>query len=375
SQASLIAAILSSDPPPISAVHPLTPPAFERMVKTCMAKDPDDRWQTAHDVMLQLKWIAEAGSQAGVPAPAVARRKTRERLAWMLTALLSLFTLALAFGAFHFYKIANSARPIRSFIVAPENSDLNLIRRRSGSLTISPDGRILTFVAPDSSGKNVLWIRQLDSISAKILPGTEDAGFPFWSPDSHFIGFFAGGKLKKIDVSGGPALNICDALDGRGGTWNQEGMIVFTPTFREAIYRVPAVGGTPVAITKIDEARQETTHRYPYFLPDGKHFLYLVGSHSSGLKSENNAIYVASIDGKENKLILNARSNPVYANGYLLFVREKVLLAQRFATGRLELEGDPTPLAEQVSYEAGFFRGVFSASTNGALTYQSSSVE
>ncbi len=375
SQASLIAAILSSDPPPVSQIRPMTPPALDRVVKTCLAKDPEDRWQTAHDVMLELKWVAEAGSQAGVPAPVVARRKSRERLAWSLAGILSLLTLGLGYGIFHYHRALASILPIRLFVVPPENSDFNFTFRRAGSLTISPDGRWITFVASDSTGKEILWIRALDQVSAKALPGTEGAGFPFWSPDSHFIGFFADGKLKKIDVSGGPALTICDALDGRGGTWNREGIILFTPNFRDSIYRVAASGGTPVAITKINDSRKETTHRYPYFLPDGRHFLFLAGSHSTGTKSEANAIYIASLDGKVNKILMNARCNPVFANGYLLFVRDRVLMAQHFDARRAELKGDPVPVVEEVGYDTGFFRGIFSASENGILTYQSGLAE
>lgn len=375
SHASLIAAILSTEPPPPSTIQPLTPPALDRVVKTCLTKDPEDRWQTAHDVMLELKWITEAGSMAGVPAPVVARRKSRERLAWSLVGLLSLLTLGLGYGAFRFYRAIHSIRTVRTFIVPPENSDFNLALRRAGSLTISPDGQWVTFVAPDPSGKNMLWIRPLDSVVARTLPGTEEAGFPFWSPDSHFIGFFADAKLKKIDVAGGPALDICDAQDGRGGSWSQDGVIIFSPNFREAIYRVPASGGTPVAITKINETRKETTHRYPFFLPDGKNFLYLAGSHVTGIKSEANAIYLASLDGKVSKILLNARSNPVFAGGYLLFVRDGVLMAQRLDPSHMELEGDSVPIVEKVGYDTGFFRGIFSASGNGILAYQSGLVE
>lgn len=375
SQASLIASILSSEPPPISTVQPLTPPALDRVVKTCLAKDPEDRWQTAHDVMLELKWVAEAGSQAGVPAPVVARRKSRERLAWSLAGILSLLTLAFAYGAYHYRQVLTSIRPVRSFVVAPENSDLQLAFARAGSLTVSPDGRWLTFVAPDAAGKNFLWLRPLDSVSAKAIPGAEGAGFPFWSPDSRFIGFFADGQLKKIDVSGGPALNICDATDGRGGSWSRDGVIVFSPAPRQPIYRVSASGGTPVAITKLNEARRETTHRYPWFLPDGRHFLYLAGSHSSGVKSEANAIYIASLDGKIDQILFNARSNPVYAGGYLLYVRDRVLMAQPFDAGRLQFKGDPVPVVEDVNYQSGYFRGAFSASENGVLTYQTGMAE
>ncbi len=215
----------------------------------------------------------------------------------------------------------------------------------------------------------------MDSLDARIVSGTEDGTYPFWSPDSRFIGFFAGGKLKKADIAGGPALTICDAQDGRGGTWNQQGVILFTPNFQEVIYRVSAAGGMPAPITKLNDARHETTHRYPYFLPDGKHFLYLAANHQNPRKAESNAIYVASLDGKENKVLVNAGSNAGYANELLLFVREKVLMGQRFDPSNLKLQGDPFAIAQKVYTAVEYWRGAFSVSGNGILTYFSGTRE
>jgi len=213
SQASLIASILSAEPPPISTIQPMTPPALDRVVKTCLAKDPDDRWQTAHDVMLQLKWIAEGGSQAGIPAPVAARRADRERLAWGVAAVLALVTLALV--ATILVRPRAAARVVRSFILPPEKTVFHFISDGAGPPAISPDGLQIVFTAQDSSSKAALWVRSLDSLLARELPGTEGAMYPFWSPDGRHIGFFAGGKLKKIEAAGGPALALCDAPDGR----------------------------------------------------------------------------------------------------------------------------------------------------------------
>jgi eukaryotic-like serine/threonine-protein kinase len=369
SHASLIAAILSSEPAPISQVQPMTPPALDRVVKTCLAKNPEDRWQTAHDVMLELKWIAEAGSQAGVPAPVVAKRKSREQLAWLLSALFFIATLSFGYTTFRFYQSQKNVHPVRSLITAPEGSMFRLSGTDAGSLSISPNGRWLTFAASDSSGKTALWIRPLDSLKARMLSGTEDGEYPFWSPDSRFIGFFANGKLKKMDIAGGPSLTVCDAQRGRGGSWNQRGMILFAPNTQEPIYSVEAVGGAPTQITKLNEEKRESTHRLPYFLPDGNHFLYVAGSHKNPVKGEANAIYVASLDGKLNKLLVHAGSNAAYANGLLLFVREKVLMAQHFDVGNLELQSDPFPVAEQIQFATGWWNGAFTVSQNGILSY------
>jgi serine/threonine protein kinase len=368
SKASLIAAILDKDPRPISEIQPMTPPALDRTVKTCLAKDPDDRWQSAHDVMSQLKWIVEVGSQAGIPSPIVAKRKSRERLTWILTVCFFLAALGLAFTAFHLYEAKPKVLPARAFILPPEGSKLSFSGLNAGSLTLSPDGHWVTFAVSDSSGKSALWLRALDSLEARLVPGTEGATFPFWSPDSRFIGFFESGKMKKTDISGGPALTICDAQDGRGGTWNQDGVILFSPTSRDPIDRVSATGGTPVPITKINEANQETSHRYPFFLSDGKHFLYFAAS-AMGPEGPANAIYVASLDGKENKLLVKAGSNAIYADGLLLFMREKVLMGQHFDPGHLAMKGDPFPIAEQIKFVGLYWRGTFSASNQGFLVY------
>ena len=371
SQASLIASILDRMPPPISTVAPMTPPALDRVVKTCLEKDPEDRWQTAHDVMLELKWIAEAGSQAGVPTPVVARRRSRERLAWVIAGILAASTAVLAISELR--RPRSAPLVVRSTVLPPEKTKFSFVGGGAGPVAVSPDGRQLAFVASESSGKKELWVRPLDSLLAKPLPGTADATYPFWSPDSRFVGFFADGKLKKIEVAGGPALSICDAPDARGGSWNRDGTILFEPSFRDPIHRVSANGGKSVPVTKLDVSRNETTHRWPFFLPDGRRFLFFSGSHSTGAESELDAIFVGSLDGEKPKLLLNARSNAAYAAGHLLFVRQKTLLAQRFDPKSLELTGESFPIVENVQDDPGFFSAVFSVSDQGTLAYQTAS--
>jgi Tol biopolymer transport system component len=368
SQASLIASILSAEPPPISTVAPMTPPALDRVVKTCLAKDPDDRWQTAHDVMLQLKWIAEGGSQAGVPAPLVARRRSRERLAWIVAAVFAAAAIALV--AVNIARPRATLRPVRSTILPPEKTAYHFIGDGAGPPALSPDGLQIAFTAKDTSGKSQLFIRALESAAPRALAGTEDAAHPFWSPDGRFLGFFAGGKLKRIEASGGPALTLCDARDARGGTWSKDGVILFEPQFRDPLFRIAANGGKATPATKFDASRKETTHRFPVFMPDGLHFLYLAGSHTVGAESELHSIYMGSLDGKPPTFLVNARSKPLYAAGHLLFVRQKTLMAQPFDAASGKLSGEPFPVVENVQEDSGFFTAVFSVSQNGTLAYQ-----
>jgi Tol biopolymer transport system component len=294
-----------------------------------------------------------------------ARRRNRERLAWgiaivLLAALAAAITVAVRYA----HRAAVLSRPMRSSIVLPEKSALR-------GVALSPDGRRLAFVAKDASGNNLLWIRPLDSLSAQPLPVTENPSLPFWSPDSRFIGFFADGKLKRIDPSGGPPQILCDAPAGRGGTWNQEGVILFAPAGATPLHRVSAAGGVPTPATRLDPARGEDGHRWPFFLPDGRHFLYTVTSFASGGQKEKIGIYAGSLDSKEEKLLLRANSSVAYASpGYLLFFRDGSLLAQPFDAKGLLITGDPIPVAEQIQYFPQTYQVLFSVSENGLLLYQ-----
>ena len=212
-----------------------------------------------------------------------------------------------------------------------------------------------------------MWVRPVDSMKARSLDGTDGAGFPFWSPDGRFIGFFAADKLKKIEASGGPPLTICDAPSGRGGTWNREGVILFTPGTHHPVYRVSTAGGKPVAVTVLDQAKHEQSHRWPFFLPDGRHFLYLAGGPFN--PKETNTVVVGSIDSKETKPLFSSHANAIYASGRLLLLRQNTLMAQSFDVQRLELIGDPVPIADPVLEDVGRVLGLFSASDNGVLTY------
>jgi Tol biopolymer transport system component len=349
----------------------MIPPALDRVVKTCLAKDPEDRWQTAHDVMLELKWVAEGGSQAGVPAPIVARRKSRERLAWALFAIAALATAAFAVG--YVRRAPKPSRAVNSSILLPEKRFLNFA-------AISPDGGQLAFVAGVPGGKRQLWVRSLDGLSAQPLAGTENADFPFWSPDGKSIAFFADGKLKRIETSGGPAVVLCDTSpNGLGGTWSHEGVILFARP-SAPISRIPDTGGTPTAVTRLDAARHETTHRYPWFLPDGRHFLYLAANLSGAPDDPANLIHVGTIDSKEDEALIPAYSNTIYApsfagasEGYLLFSRDGSLFAQRFDPKRLRTADQLLPIAQHVAANTFFWRqAIFCSAENGTVVYGTS---
>jgi Tol biopolymer transport system component len=365
---SLIGAIVSGEPKPISELQPLTPPALEHVIKKCLAKDPEDRWQSATDIAEELRWISEAGSQAGVAGVIVSRRQTREQI-WIAIAAAALITTAALSFALRRTQVLASRSISAAIILAPGISfDWDDI----ASLTLSPDGKFVTFAARPAEGKSSLWIRRLDSAEAKLLNGTERTTqaplTPFWSPDSKSLAFFAGGKLKRIDIEGGPAATIADAGNGRGGSWNSDGVIIFSPNYRDAIYRVSANGGPVTAITKVDEAHGETTHRWATFLPDGKHFLYLAGSHR-GSERKVSAIYVGSLDSGERRLLLRADMSFIVVPGYLLFGRENYLMAQRFNSRTQKLSGEPIRIAENVANDAGYFRAALAASNDGMMAY------
>jgi len=357
SRASLIAAILTTEPQPMAALQPMTPVALERVVKKCLAKDPDERWQSASDLASELNWITEAGR--AVEGSSFKPTK-RERWLWISALVLLLAVLAAVY-----FRTSPHPQPTWSSILAPENTSFAYF---AGPVAVSHDGRALTFVATNSAGQDMVWVRPLGELKAHALAGTEGASNPFWSPDDRAIGFFAGGKLKTTEAGGGPVVSICEVTGSRGGTWSQSGVILFAETWG-VLHRVPSSGGTPDAVTTLDRSRVELSHRWPYFLPDGHHFFYFAANFSGG-SAESASVYLADLESKESKLLFHARSNAVYTPGYILFVRDRTLMAQPFDERRLEIRGQPFPIAEQVQYDELVWRGVFSSSFNGVLAYQ-----
>ncbi len=366
SQLSVASAILEKEPAPISAVKPTTPAALDRALRRCLAKDPEERWQTARDVSIELKWIADSASQSSAATPGIKRNKYSARLTFAALALTGI--LAATLGILYARKPAADARITRTYIKPMANSSFVFSGTAAG-FALSPDGRLLAYVASTPDGKSVLWLRPLDSLQAQHLPGTEGAAYPFWSPDSRFIGFFAGGKLKKIEASGGPPFTICDASDGRGGTWNRQGDILLTPSVNTTIFRVSSSGGPLTPVTAWAPEKNETTHRWPYFLPDGRHFLYWSGSVFAPRETFTNTVMLGSLDSKESRLLLHSHTNGIYASDHILFMRQYTLMAQPFDVGSLQLTGDAVPLADPVQEGRSVAKGVFSASVDGLLTY------
>jgi serine/threonine protein kinase len=344
SQLSVASAILEKEPTPIGTLKPMTPPSLDHTVKKCLAKDPDERWQSASDLKSELNWIVESGSQTGVSASVGSGRKTRERMAWAGVAASAVAIIALL--AVHLRQASLRPALVISSIVPPSGTRLD------GVPKVSPDGRILLLDVIDTDGRNSLWLRSLDSSSAQPIAGTGGAYRPFWSPDGRSIGFFAGGKLKTIQASGGPVLTLCDAPFSLGGSWSKEGDILFVPQWGAGIYKVPASGGSPTLVLSLDRTKVGV-FASPDFLPDGKHFTYT----ASSSEAANSGTYFASIDGRENKLITRATGNRVFSSGYLFFAQPTGtgadLMVVAFDPASGQVEGEPRLMARDIEYLTG----------------------
>jgi len=353
---SVASAILDKEPEPISAVKPMTSRGLGHVVRKCLAKAPKERWQSAGDLASQLRWIGEAGT-AETASGAAPEGKWR---GWMVAALM---VCALAAGAGLGCWSKSNAPKQTTYFASPFHLGAN-------GLALSPDGKTVAMVAYwDQGNKYMIWTYKLGEATPTIVEGTEGASEPFWSPDGQSIGFFAQGKLKRTDVTGKSVQVICDAANGRGGTWNKNGVILFTPDVFTGIYRVSAAGGAPMEITKLDESRFESSHRWAVFLPDGKHFLYL-GANFAG-HFELNAIFLGALDSAARKLIVPASSNAVYAEpGYLLYVRDSALVAQRFELGTNTVKGDARVVRNEIQYLVQIDQGLFDGAPDGTLIMQ-----
>jgi len=354
SAASVIAAVLERPAPSVADVAPAS---LDRVLRRSLEKDPVNRWRSAHDLGAALECV-NAVDTTIVPAPP--QKPSGHTLPWALVVVLAAIAVALGFIA---YRHASEEQPrvLRVSILPPEKTVLS----PGGVPALSPDGRRVAFAAT-SGGTTSLWIRDLDSLTARELPGTEGASLPFWSPDGKSLGFFAGGNLKRTDATGGSVLTLCDAPNGRGGAWNQNDVILFAPGILGPMFRVSAAGGTPRPLTALSE--DELGHRNPWFLPDGRHFLYLaMGRGPSGSKR---TVYVADLESNKRLAIANANSKVEYAApGYLLFARETTLLAQPFSLSRLQTTGDPVVVAEHISYQSLDTRALYTSSQTGGLAY------
>ncbi len=334
SAASVMAAILAHEPPAMRTRQPLSPPLLDRLVSQCLAKNPDERWQNAGDVMRELTWIAETRDEVSVPAGRDQRGRRRERVAWIsAVGVLGIVAVLMMVTA---RRPTPYAPELRLEIPTPPTYD-------PFSLAISPDGETVVFVA-NVGGRPQLWLRALSGADARSLKGTDNAQLPFWSPDSRSIGFAASGQLKRIDLEGGTVRRLANAPVFLGGSWNTDGTIVFVPNTNSTVFRVSDTGGDPVAVTPV---QRQTSHHFPWMLPDGRHFLYYVGGVAA---PETRGVYVGQVDGTSPRRLLPADAAATYeASGHLLFVRQGTLLAQRFDPDRQELSGTASPVVDDIA--------------------------
>jgi len=338
------------------------PAAVVTVMRRCLQKDRKQRMRDIGDVSLALEGASETAT------PRTMAASSTPRLLVALVVVLFLVAAALVAVLVQGFRSPRESPAVRFVVPSPERTTFDSAGPGGGGTSfnagsLSPDGRRIAFTARDDSGQVMLWLRALDAVTAQRLPGTEAASLPFWSPDSRTIGFFTLGKLKRIDANGGPVQTICDAPIGRGGTWNRGGVIVFAPSSPSNLFRVSASGGEPSPVTRLQDGEAE--HRFPTFLPDGQHFVYL----SQGADPNTRAVVVGSLDSTKGQPLLTADSPAVYAPpGYLLFVSQGTLQARPFDPARLEFTGDAVPIAEQVAFDGGA-RG-FSVSENGTLAYR-----
>ena len=339
----------------------MTPPALDRLVRTCLAKDPADRVQSAHDVKLQLAWIAEGGSQAGTAAPVSRKRRHRERTAWMIAAVAVLLAAASGFMVWK-NRAAPADTSAHLTLSMPDDSPL----KSFGGAQVSPDGRALVVVGVLPDGTWRLYLRPIDRNEMRPLEGTEGGYNAFWSPDGRNIGFFAAGKLKRVPVAGGPAHVLCDAANSSGASWGTSGVIIFNGGEGLPLSAIPEDGGTPRTITKLEPL--DEAHRWPQFLPDGKRFVYLADAR----RSEDHWLRVGSIEGDLSVPVLqSAITNIAFvAPDWLFYVSGGTLLGQRFDTKKLELVGEPVSVAKQINNSGAFHQYEFSCSAAGVAAFR-----
>jgi Tol biopolymer transport system component len=356
----VLARILEREPD-YTALAPATPLSIRRLLRRCLEKDRKRRMADMADVRLELDEASTAPPGEGAPSRTASR-------AWMAAALV-LLVIALALGVALLSRRTQAAPdPVRFIVLAPDQTHFEVRGGAFGSPagnsgTVSPDGRKLIFTLIEDSGARRLWIQHLDSLIAQPLSNTEGANLPFWSPDSRFVAFYADGKLKKVDVTGGAPVTLCDAPSGRGGAWNRDDVILFNAALGEGLSRIPGSGGTPVPVTTLEPGQR--MHRSPSFLPDGRDFVFRVQGTASG-------VFLGSLDSDTVSLLLDdADANAVYAPpGYLLFVRDGALMAQAFDEKGHQFTAEPVLVANQVATDLANGLSAFSASDTGVLTYR-----
>ena len=363
--AGVIGAILKDDPPPMADNRPLVPPALDDLVQACLAKLPDDRWQTTADIKRQLIWISSGRLSSGI-TPVASPRSRWASLSWrILTAVLAIALVIALPAAVRQWQAAGPDQRVVRFAIAPPLKTTfatAIAQVTSTQFALSPDGRRIAFVAASPGQPPSLWVRALDASESVPLSGTEEASYPFWSPDGRSLGFFAHNMLKRVDLGGEPPRTLCEAgFEARGGTWNADGVIVFAPNARSGLTRVSAAGGVPSVLLALREG--ESTYRWPAFLPDGRHFLFHVR------RSNGRGVYLSSLDKTAPTLLLDdAPYGAMYAPGYLLTMRDGMLLGYPFDLTQHRIVGEPVRIADPVGGST-TLRASFSASMEGVLAY------
>ena len=364
-QLSVASAILEREPAALSVLKPVTPRGLERAIQRCLAKDPEERWQTGRDLASELKWIGESGSQTGAAVATgsggISARSSPRWLPWLAAGALAALLLTAGLA----WRGTRRDEEQRMYFAAP-------LAFAARDMAVAPNGHTVAVVGyNEAARKSVIWLYEVGSQEARVVPDTEGAIFPFWSPDGKSLAFFSGGKLKRLEIAGGPAQTLCDAPSGRGGTWNKDGVILFTPSGRltSGLSRVSASGGSPTPIGGAFPGQGQTSQRWPVFLPDGKHYLFLSAAVTT--RNESDGIYVGELDSEERRLVVKTRANAAYAApGYLLFFRENTIFGQPLDLKTFQLTGEPAALITEPQFLPRVLRASFAVSDNGLLLVQ-----
>jgi Tol biopolymer transport system component/predicted Ser/Thr protein kinase len=366
SQASLIGAILKDQPPPLSTVQPAAPAALDRVVRTCLAKNPEDRWQSAADLTRELRWIGEAGSQVGVSAPIVAGRGKRAQIITAASVMIAAIVGSLATWRLIRLDAAPPSSVVRATITLPANAAFVPSGRFTpANIAVSPDGTRVAY-AGTAGDNSKLYLRLLDRLEIAPVAGTEHALNPFFSPDGEWIGFFADGKLKKVRVGGGSPVALCDTTTLFGAAWGDDGTIVFAGSLSGGLSRVAANGGQPQALTKVDKG--ELAHRWPAFVPGSREILFAVGSDAASWGDAR--IAIQSLDSNEHRILLDSGTAPSFApTDQIVFARAGSLFGVRLDSARGAAVGSPVPVVQGVMMDTLSGRAQYALSTNGTLVY------
>jgi serine/threonine-protein kinase len=361
---SVASAILEKDPPPISSIKPLTPPALDHAVSRCLTKDREDRWQSVRDLGFELKWIGETDSTSAGIVPVVAQHRFRHRLAWGIAGALLLATIGLA-TALHL-RTPKPPPPVR--LSADIGADARIDIGHGPSFVLSPDGKKLAFVASSSDQTRRIYVRLLEELRATALSGTEDADQPFFSPDGQWLGFFADRKLKKISVEGGAAVTICDGPESGGASWSENGTIAFVPGVRTALSQVSSGGGVPRPLTVLDPREGEVTHIWPQWLPGSNAVLFTSSGQTTNFEDADIVTY--TISSGQRKTVLHGGYYARYLpGGNILYMHEGTLFLQPFDPRSLQVTGTPVPVHDGISANPGYGSAQFSVSDKGTMVY------